>query len=84
MSTYAAERPAMMSDFVQPVRRSDATGLNVVLVVLFLDPFSITMMLPDSHGLALIPHTVFPVEPLEVRSDRADRNTEVSGDLLIS
>jgi len=68
----------------EPLRRSDATGVNVGLVVLWIAPFSITMVLPDSHGLALVPHTVFPVEPLEVRSDRADRNTEVSGDLLIS
>lgn len=68
----------------EPLRRSDATGVNVGLVVLWIAPFSITMVLPNSHGLALVPHTVFPVEPLEVRSDRADRNTEVSGDLLIS
>lgn len=68
----------------QPLRLSDATGVNVGLVVLFLAPFLITMVLPNSHGLALVPHTVFPVEPLEVRSDRADSNTEASGDLLIS
>jgi hypothetical protein len=63
---------------------SDQALYVVGLVVLFLAPFSITMVLPNSHGLALVPHTVFPVEPLEVRSDRADRNTEASGDLLIS
>jgi hypothetical protein len=54
------------------------------LVVRLLGRFDITVVLPNGDGLALVPHTVFPIEALEMGSDRADRNTQVSCDLLVS
>jgi hypothetical protein len=38
-------------------------------------PVGITVMLPNGNGLALVPESVGSVEPLEIRSDRADGDT---------
>jgi hypothetical protein len=48
---------------------------SVALVVRILAAVGITMVLPNGHGFALVPQTVYPIEPLEMCSDRADRNT---------